>query len=409
MQMKQTKKIVLLHAYSRRNSGDGLLVDLSAAMLREALGDSFQLCVVASDPASFNEYHDVLPAPVIAAKGFNRVSAAMRAACNLTTPEMSKLHEKLAEADLVVGVGGGYLRARDGVEALKLEVGHLSQIDAANAAGKPTIYLPQSIGPTNACTSALSDRTARRLRDALGKFDATCVRDDRSVRFLDGVPNVTRMPDLAVLEFARSKAAVLARAASRAERVKHVALVLREAPSWSASQRERYTQATRDLISRLQRECRLSFAVQSTGRGNDDAAYYRRMGLKDELPSLRYLLNHDTPDVVVSVRLHGALESLLHGVPAYHLSYERKGFGAFGDLGIPGWVANAADFNASSVIEHLLAPQALPSFWDATEGALLHIERQRAALLTLLRRTAGLEEIELPVRSRSTKSAALQG
>lgn len=389
--MKPIQNIVLLHAYSRRNSGDGLLVDLSAALLREAFGPRIRLAVVAADPASFPEYADVLPAPVIAASGLARVTAAAGTACGLATPALKTLRERLTQADLIVGVGGGYLRARDGVEAIKLALGHVAQADAARAANKPTVYLPQSIGPAMACTSTLSDYAATRLRDALSAFSAVCVRDDRSKTFLRGNANVLRMPDMAVLEFARAREEVLARAASRGDHVKHVALVLREAPSWSRAQRERYAHSTREIIALLQSQCRLSFAVQSTGRGNDDAAYYRRLGVSGELPSLRHLLQHDTPDAVVSVRLHGALESLLHGVPAFHLSYERKGFGAYDDLGIPGWVANAADFNATAVAQHLFAPQALPSFWDATEGALVRISAQRASLIETLRCAAGME------------------
>ncbi|MDR5835157.1 polysaccharide pyruvyl transferase family protein [Caballeronia sp. LZ034LL] len=387
--MKTIENIVLLHAYSRRNSGDGLLVDLSAALLREAFGARLRLTVVAADPSSFPEYDDVLPAPVIAPSGLARVAAAAATACRVVTPAAARLRERLSQCDLIVGVGGGYLRARNGVEAAKLALGHLVQADAARAARKPTVYLPQSIGPALSCSSALSDRAAGRLREALAGFATVCVRDDRSETFLAGNANVMRMPDLAVLEFARSRDAVLAQAAARPHGVRHVALVLRDAPSWSRPQRERYAQSTRELIALLRNECRLSFAVQSTGRGNDDAAYYRQLGIGETLPGLRHLLEHDTPDVVVSVRLHGALESLLHGVPAFHLSYERKGFGAYGDLAIPRWVANAADFDASSVVQRLFAPHALPAFWDATERALARIAGQRTALIEILRHAAG--------------------
>jgi polysaccharide pyruvyl transferase WcaK-like protein len=395
--MNTIQQIVLLHAYSRRNSGDGLLVDLSAALLREAFGPQIRIGVVAADPESFPEYADVIPAPVIAASGGSRVVAAARTMSRLSTPSLESLRRRLESADFIVGVGGGYMRARDGFEALKLELGHLVQVDAARKACKPTLYLPQSIGPAMSCTRAATIRVAARLRTALSTFDAVCVRDDRSQEFLSGNSNVRRMPDLGVLEFARDRNAVLARAASNSHQVRHVALVLREAPSWSREQRERYAASTQQLIKLLQAECRVSFAVQSSGRGNDDVAYYRRLGLSHELPSLRHLIEHDTPDAVVSVRLHGALESLLHGVPAFHLSYERKGFGAYGDLGIPGWVTNAADFDAAAVVRHLFAPQSLPSFWDATESALTRIGAQRAELVELLRRTAGMHaQADLP-------------
>ena len=111
----------------------------------------------------------------------------------------------------------------------------------------------------------------------------------------------------------------------------------------------------------------------------------------------------------MSVRLHGALESLLHGVTAFHLCYERKGFGAYSDLGIPGWVANAADFDASTVVEQLFAPQALPSFWEATQDALAYVGAQRVALVESLRRAAGFPATRsIPVVATPETEALLE-
>jgi hypothetical protein len=44
----------LLHAYSARNAGDGLLVDLSLALLREAFGPQTRVSIMAADPESFS-------------------------------------------------------------------------------------------------------------------------------------------------------------------------------------------------------------------------------------------------------------------------------------------------------------------------------------------------------------------
>jgi hypothetical protein len=83
--------------------------------------------------------------------------------------------------------------------------------------------------------------------------------------------------------------------------------------------------------------------------------------------------------------LHGALESILHGVPAYHLSYERKGFGAYDDLGVGDWVANAADFDAAAVANTLLAPGALARFWRAAGEGLVNLRQQREGIISTLR------------------------
>lgn len=386
--IEQVKQVVLLHAYSRRNSGDGLLVDLSVAMLRDAFGTGVNVSIVAADPASFPEYNNVSGAPVIADHGAHRLVAAASASLGLPTDRSIYLRNLLSEADLIVGVGGGYLRARSAVEALKLEVGHMVQMRAAQASGKPVVYLPQSIGPAICGAGPLSRMFGAQLAKLLGCFHSVFVRDDRSVAFLAKNGNTSRAPDLAVLEFERRREQVFARVASREDAVNHVALVLREAPSWNADQRTRYATSTRKLIALLEQECRLSFAVQSTGRGNDDAAYYRRMGIGGEQPSLKHLLENDTPDMVVSVRLHGALESILHGVPAFHLSYERKGFGAYGDMNLNDWVANAADFDAQKVVERIFRPGAVSSFWCAAASGLDRIRDSRAAIVETLRRAA---------------------
>lgn len=382
--------VVLLHAYSSNNSGDGLLVELSIDLFRQAFGEATRVSIVAADPASFADYADVHSAPVLAERGLARLAGA--AACALPIGRDGGTRELLAllaSADLVVGVGGGYLRARNVMEAFKLEAGHLLQMRAACRAGKPTVYLSQSIGP-----SMPAEPLRSHLKGMLARFSAVFVRDDRSLAFLDGNANTYRAPDLAVMQFERRSAQIVARAAVAGANVEHVAFVLRRAPSWTKRQRERYESATRRLIERLSPSCRISFAVQSTGRGNDDLAYYRSLGIEGDLLSLKELLENDRPDVVVSVRLHGALESLLSGVPAYHLSYERKGFGAYADLGLNGlgglgglggWVANAADFDPEAVAATILGADAIRDFWTRASSGFEGIRAGRERILAALR------------------------
>ncbi|MFW2271893.1 polysaccharide pyruvyl transferase family protein [Burkholderia orbicola] len=378
--MHRPAHVALLHAYSARNSGDGLLVDLSVALLRDAFGTDTHVSIVAADPASFPGYRDVHPAPVLAAGGAGRlIGAAMAALPVGANPALAGLRALLRRADLIVGVGGGYLRARNAIEALKLEAGHLVQMRAARAAGKPVVYLSQSIGP-----AAGSPALAGHLTSLLAGFNAVFVRDDRSAALLAANANTRRAPDLAVLEFARRAHDFRARTRAAASTPAHVAFVLRRPPAWNDAQCARYLAATDALIERLGTLCRITFAVQSTGRGNDDAAYYRERGL-DATRTLKDVLADDTPDAVVSVRLHGALEAILHGVPAYHLSYERKGFGAYADLGVGHWVANAAGFDAAAVCDTLLAPHALSRFWMQADAGLARLACEREKIVATLR------------------------
>ncbi|WP_434111785.1 polysaccharide pyruvyl transferase family protein [Paraburkholderia caffeinilytica] len=384
--MSNSTHVVLLHAYSSKNSGDGLLVDLSIDLLKQAFGEATRVSIVAADPASFSQYPDVYPAPVLAEAGIARIAGAVGMALpigkNRRTRELLQI---LSSADLLVGVGGGYLRARNCMEALKLEAGHLLQMRAACLSGKPTVYLPQSIGP-----SMPAQPLHAHLSRMLARFSCVFVRDDRSVAFLAHNANTRRAPDLAVLDFERRSAQIMARAEKAGTRVAHVAFVLRRAPKWSKRQRERYESSTRQLIQLLRQTCRISFAVQSRGRGNDDLAYYRSIGVDGDLVSLKEMLATDTPDFVVSVRLHGSLESVLSGVPSYHLSYERKGFGAYSDLGLDGWVANAADFDAEKVAAAILAPGAIRNFWADTSSGFERIRAARERILVELRAARSL-------------------
>ncbi|KWN08352.1 polysaccharide pyruvyl transferase family protein [Burkholderia ubonensis] len=379
--MTSTTHVALLHAYSACNSGDGLLVDLSVTLLKEAFGDTTRVSIVAADPASFPHYDDVRAAPVLADRG----AARLRGAAGLALPvgangRLRELRRLLAEADLIAGVGGGYLRARDAAEALKLEAGHLLQMRAAKASGKPVVYLPQSIGPAHPAWPV-----GAHLRGLLASFDSVFVRDDRSFAFLSANANTQRAPDLAVLDFEHRRDAILQRAAQSGGTARHVAFVLRRAPAWSRAQRARYDASIARLIERVSASCRVSFAVQSTGRGNDDVAYYRGIGIRDELLPLRTLLEHDRPDAVISVRLHGALEAVLHGVPAFHVSYERKGFGAYADLRLGDWVVNGADFDPETVARTVLAPGATAAFWQAAHAGLDRIRAGRRRVIDALR------------------------
>ncbi|RQQ47554.1 polysaccharide pyruvyl transferase family protein [Burkholderia stagnalis] len=381
--MKRPLHVVLLHAYSRRNSGDGLLVDLSIELLREAFGADTRTTIVAADPDSFADAGCTLGAPVLAQRGIaSRIAAAARGWLTARTP--AALAPVLADADLIVGVGGGYLRARTIAQALRLEVGHLLQLRAARASGKPAVYLPQSIGPARIGLPIASRAWRARLAALLGWCTTVFVRDERSLAMLSGNANTLRAPDLAVLAFAtrHPRPAVAPRVNAP---VRHVALVLRAAPSWSRAQCTRYRRAIDRLVARIEARSRITFALQSTGRGNDDTAFYRRLGIAHPLPSLRRVLAEDPPDFVVSVRLHGALESILAGVPAFHLSYERKGFGAYADLGLNDWVVNAADFDADAVADHIYGPSAALRFWNAATNRTCVLQAQRAHVIAALR------------------------
>ena len=101
-------RILLLHAYSAHNRGDGLLVDESVALIRSVF-DDVELEVVASDPDSFSYLGvpSTTPNPgVVVGRG------NICGCCATWTATTCS-----------IGVGGGYLRAGKPVEMLKCPAG----------------------------------------------------------------------------------------------------------------------------------------------------------------------------------------------------------------------------------------------------------------------------------------------
>jgi polysaccharide pyruvyl transferase WcaK-like protein len=342
--------ILVQHAYSRANAGDGLLVDLTLARLRRLFGD-VPVRVRAADARSFADLDDVIQVPAASSHYLERLGGCASEALRLAAQAVGWRHTRAgppAGVDLLVGVGGGYLRAVTAAQRLKFSLVHLPQLLVAAAAGARSVYLPQSIGPFRA-------PLANVVRDALGRVGVVCVRDDRSRDQVHSA-NVHRIPDLAVLAVAERAAAPAARAPNRF-------VVCARDLGFRGADRARYVALLRTLLARLPDA---TLAIQSRGRGNDDEAFCRReLGATGVLPGMLAAIEERPDCAVVSVRLHGALQAVMRGVPALHLSYERKGFGAFADLGLSHLVWNARTADPANVLAAAdLIRNRPPDYWD---------------------------------------------
>lgn len=358
-------KVLIAHAYSTMNRGDGLLVDLARDVVTDAFRNDVSLRVLALDAESFADRNHVLQYPPANSGFFSKagglsritVSTALGAAslAGIFPPDFGR-------PDLVVGVGGGYLRTDGGIKSLKALVAHGLQMRWLLSLGVPTFYLPQSVGP-------LTNVEGKLIQAWVGKLDRINVRDDRSLKLLASLNNVRRTPDLAVLSIARELSVSLASAVGA-----------RAGPRLIARHLQRDVSITRNYESKLkcllQEVEGLQPALQSSGRGNDDPAFYKGMGWGEDAPFLRDLIaNRTLPSLVISVRLHGALEAIRAGIPAIHLSYERKGFGAYDDLGVSEFVHNANSFNLETVISQSKQILRDPKiFWRKIEQRLPAIQ-----------------------------------
>ncbi|KVW87358.1 polysaccharide pyruvyl transferase family protein [Burkholderia cepacia] len=312
--------VYLLHAYSARNSGDGLLVKLSLKAIRAA-GIDGVVTIVCLDPASFHGYLDDANVRLWSLARF----------CIDTLRRVGRTRPAL-----FFGVGGGYLRASSRLEGWKSLIAHGSQLACtALRRSRRSIYLPQSIGPLKSLPGTLLAALVRRC------VDVVFLRDDQSVAEL-AHPHGIRTGDLVVLEIGRAPRGEPA-AKHRAEHVRPIRFVFRDLKG--KPYRDDYVVNLRCLEKLLPEA---GFALQSSGRGNGDDTFCRDTFGVGQVEDLATLVARERP-VVVSVRLHGSLESVLAGVPSIHIAYERKGNAAYDDLGLSRYVVHASDFDANRV------------------------------------------------------------
>ncbi|MFE4080504.1 polysaccharide pyruvyl transferase family protein [Paenarthrobacter sp. YIM B13468] len=310
-------KVLVLHAYSATNAGDGLLVEETIGLLREAFV-ACDITVAALHPGTF----DLPSVTVIDAapswKGFSR--------------DFRRTLKSLSSFDLVVGVGGGYIRAGHPVEALKMAVTHGYQLMKASRTSVPVVYLPQSIGPLRFGVLPWAQYFLRRI-------NRVYLRDDRSITELK-LDNAVRIQDLATMT------------GEYVDRADHS---VNPKPVLSV-------RAVRGNISNPVKDLAVAIGsfdgyVQSRGAGNDDTAAMSSLGPETTLSREQLLSSRGQRRVVIAVRLHAALMAINAGHWVVHLAYERKGFGAFDDLGLPDYVFNVNSFDVDevrSLVEGLL-------------------------------------------------------
>ncbi|MBM4724614.1 polysaccharide pyruvyl transferase family protein [Rhodococcus hoagii] len=357
-------RVALLHGYSSANAGDGLLVEESVVLLREALGSAVDVTLAASDPSSFEHLGIDAVKSLPGLRGYDN--------------QYVRVLRNLDNFDLVVGVGGGYLRAGYPEEAAKMSLVHGPQLLAAARTSAPTIYLPQSVGPAKAPWN-------RGIGRALSQIDRFFVRDDRSLAEF-GRYGATRASDLAILA---SNPEV---ATSAPERVPVVSArpVRGKVPP---------------LVTDLCRQIRVFDGyIQSETGGNDDRQVMNSIGARRIVPRDELMLGGSARRVVVAVRLHAALMALRAGHFVIHLAYERKGFGAFEDLGLSEYVHNVNMFEPARVVQQardLVADSAVRNryrnqYRAAVESARSNRENLVNEIRILANRIEKAEEPRLP-------------
>jgi polysaccharide pyruvyl transferase WcaK-like protein len=367
--------IVVTHAFSRRNAGDSLLIDLTLSHLERAGFQPSECCVLALDADSFRDLPCVRQVPsepwrklsLRALGGAGQLAIAGLTLISRGRLRLGEIADSIASARGIVATGGGYLRGGTPVAAMGSLLNHVPQLALAAQADGPAVYLPQTIGP-------LTGPVGRVVGRLLSRVDLVCLRDDESFQEVRRYAPVKRLPDLAVMQLAESLEHLRPNSGGEG-----VVLVARDLGGDAGY--EGRLQALVELLGPV------TWAVQSDAVGKkSDRRFYETLRVRAE-GSVAEALEGAQGGTVVSVRLHGALQAMLAGWPAIHLSYERKGWGAYQDLGVERYVHDARNFDPALVAQQVKELCADPhTYWAAIQARRPDVLRASADLTSELRR-----------------------
>ncbi len=285
-------------------------------------------------------------------------------------PEVQSEVRHMVNSDLVVSMGGGYLRGGPGLNGKQNVFFIVLPILIAHRHGTPVAFAPQSFGPFVGWWQRWL------VRSAVGRAGLVLAREDESLPWLIGC----RLPDGLVrrgvdsgFDFAPATAVGDVRA--RWQLPRDIGLVGVTSRTWlPATEQLAYEQALAELIDYVQRDLGMAAVLipQVTCQylGDDDRISEQRIAnlcatppyVIREQPELDELFAlYGELELLVGTRFHSVIFSLTQGVPALAIAYEHKTTGIMQDLGLANWVVpieRVASFDMRGLLSRLLAERA---------------------------------------------------
>lgn len=367
------QKIVISHVYSSDNKGDAALTSVLIQDIKrqfptasmtiltlDAAGDSRQFEGVPEQPAfmyyalnkSRNQFIKLgytlymLAATLIWAAWFRYAKR------KLYLPRaLREIADTYADADLVIAVGGGYIRSRKGLmNRLNIPL-LLHPLLFGRILGKPTVLYPQSVGPfVNPYEKLL-------VAFVLKRMALVILREDKSKALLASIgvtKNVVRSIDSGFLLEGTKKQNI-----RKKYRIPPNKLVFGvTVRSWlEGSAQASYERAVASALDYIIKEfgAHVLFIPQVTAaKGDDDRVVSQRVYdnlrdtssatlISDEPDHHQIKSIYDELDALLGTRFHSVIFSLTSYVPVLAIEYEHKTSGIMHDLGLDKWVIKIED------------------------------------------------------------------
>lgn len=383
--MHKPRHILISHVYSAHNKGDAALLSVLIRDLRRQFGHESRLTILTLDSVTRHEEFDGVPVinsfMFYAMKRFSNnfltfiyalfvMSTTLawsyvyaRTGKSLPIPRKLKdLCTLYAEADLVVPVGGGYIRSQKGGIGSLLNVSLLLHpLQITHILHRPTVLYTQSIGPF---ANKLEQAT---VRHALNTYVcAAVIREDTTMALLMRIGVKREIMHRSVdsgFAFTAGDASFDLRKTLGVKKDKLLFGIT--ARKWlQASEQDAYEHALAEVVRYIveSHHAAVVFIPQVTAvyHGDDDRIVQQRIlkiaGVLDDVYALDRSLDHydikaayDALDLVIGTRFHSVIFSLTSYVPAIAIEYEHKTGGIMHDLGLDMWVLKIEDVNMENL------------------------------------------------------------
>ena len=322
----------------------------------------------------------------------------LRAAKTVLPREVASEFTALANADLVISLGGGYLRGGPDLPSDVSVAFLLLPLWIAQRFGVPVVSAPQSYGPF---PTRFQSKAVRRV---LSRDTVVSAREDISLNLLAeaGIPAEIMRRDVDSAFAFNCHSERDWRTELRIP-VEDTIVLVTARQYLPPKEQAAYEQALAATIEHALREngvhVILAPQVTCAYREDDDRIVQRRIAV--QVPHERLLSieddtisHHDVmalysaADFMVGTRFHSVIFSLLAHVPCIAISYERKGRGIMRDLDLEHWVIDMAAVTPEGLIT-LYDEMRSDGGYPAMLGTLIPAYRARAAEFVDVLRAVG--------------------
>lgn len=379
-------KVLIVNAYNRHNAGDAALLYAAILQVETAFPGATVSFAGLEDPAEFPDFagavnvgsirrwvgddavsrsrrivRKLATMALLVAPAHNlRQLARMRASRPNCTEPLLEI-DALVNADLVLGLGGGYLNGAANFAGTLNVAFLLLPLVLAQRLRVQIVLAPQSYGPFG------TSLQARLVRRVFNRTDRIQVREDYSVAALVAAGVAADRLERGV-DSAFAITAPAARSLPPHQRVR-VGITARDWLSGDAA--DRYESSLAEFIDWLGDDRGVDVLlipqVTTSYRGDDDRTVSTRIAARchshptllltqvpfDELREL-----YDDLDFLVGTRFHSVIFGLTSRTPAIAIEYEHKTSGIMRDLGLGEWVIPIGAVDLATLQERYLAIEA---------------------------------------------------